>query len=99
MFRQYFGIARTQVKIGGQLLSRFAPEVLQIGFGSGACAFLIDYAVYDGNRRFGKNGVAWINDFKLVLGQLFADVVGLFFSNAATKSLVLPSSPLFTFKP
>ena len=79
MFGQYFGIARTQVKISGQLLGRFAPEVLQIGFGSGACAFFVDYAVHDGNRRFGKNGVAWIDDFKLVLGQLFADVVGLIF--------------------
>ena len=30
VFGQHFGIARTQIKIGGQFLSRFAPEVLQI---------------------------------------------------------------------
>ena len=60
-------------------MGRFAPEVLQIGFGSGACAFFVDHAVHNGNRRFGKNGVAWVDNFKLVLGQLFADVVGLIF--------------------
>ena len=76
MCGQYLGVARAQVEFGGKFLSGFAPQVLQVFFGGGARAFFLDDAVYGGNGAFGKDGVARIDDFKLVRCELFADVVG-----------------------
>lgn len=62
-------------------MRRFAPKVFEIGAGGFLRAFFRDDAVDDGNGAFGGNGVARIDDFKLSLGQFFADVVGFVFKS------------------
>src|SRR6188508_1438209 len=78
LFRD-FRIAWTVEIAGRNLLTILAVEVFEIRLGLGARALLVDHAVDDSNRRFGKDRERRNDNVKLALAQFVDCEEGLVF--------------------